>query len=106
VNELNGHEQEKYVCLWIRREDNRHSNRRRIMVWLRKLNGAESCLVRRTEICTWELCSELLQQVITTFGIGGDAYRHKDVHRAGQGRQQRIVCVKDDEMNKQQPIAG
>lgn len=40
------------------------------------------------------------------FGLGGDAYRHKDVHRAGQGRQQRIVCVKDDEMNKQQPIAG
>ncbi|MCF2940214.1 hypothetical protein L1N85_17565 [Paenibacillus alkaliterrae] len=22
-------------------------------------NGAASCLVRRTEICTWELCSEL-----------------------------------------------
>ncbi|WP_144023768.1 hypothetical protein MHI37_28540 [Paenibacillus sp. FSL H8-0548] len=34
-----------------------------------KQNGAASCLVRRTEICTWELCSELLQQ---------EMYDHKD----------------------------
>ncbi|MGG1635927.1 hypothetical protein [Paenibacillus sp. NRS-1760] len=42
-------------------------------VTMRKRNGAASCLVRRTEICTWELCSELCQQVMRNDEDGGDA---------------------------------
>ncbi len=65
-------------------------------VTMRKRNGAASCLVRRTEICTWELCSELFQHVMHNYKDGRRRlFVYNGIYLAGQGRQQRIVCVKD-----------
>lgn len=104
MNESNGHEQEKYVCLWIRREDNRHSNRRRIMMWQGEYRmWLQVVWSAKRKYAPGSLVPSCHSERNTIIWIKRSRFIfHDDVHLARQGRQQRIVCVKDLETNKLQ----